>query len=240
MSKAWHQHPVLSVDLETTGVDPLTAKIVSYATLLVNPDGSINTFASQTSIVDPGIEIPEGAAAVHGITTERAKAEGIPHEDAVSHLVGELLYAETERTPVVVYNASYDLTIIKVQAEALGLHLPRVHVIDPLVLDRHLDKYRKGKRTLEAACKHYEVSLDDAHDSGADALAAARLAYALAKRYRPICCPLEQLHSWQVTAREDWRAGFEEYLRRKDPEATVERGWPVLEQLRQPPVERTT
>ena len=60
---------------------------------------------------------------------------------------------------------------------------PRAPVIDPLVIDKAVDRYRKGKRTLEAAAAFYGVPLDDAHDAGADAIAAGRVAQAIAREH---------------------------------------------------------
>jgi DNA polymerase-3 subunit epsilon len=102
-------------------------------------------------------------------------------------------------------------------------------VIDPLVMDRALDKYRRGKRTLEAACAVYGVTLDGAHDASADALAAVRVARALAARYPSVArVDLWSLHDTQATWYTAWAADFTAWLRRKDPTAaTVEPHWPL-------------
>ena len=46
------------------------------------------------------------------------------------------------------------------------------NVIDPFVIDKHIDPYRKGKRTLTAVCEHHGVKQTDAHDATGDDLAA--------------------------------------------------------------------
>jgi DNA polymerase III epsilon subunit-like protein len=50
-----------------------------------------------------------------------------------------------------------------------------------MVIDKHLDRFRKGRRTLAAICEAYGVDLpaDEAHTAGADALAACRAAWVL-------------------------------------------------------------
>src|SRR5699024_4273484 len=85
----------------------------------------------------------------------------------------------------VVYNAPYDLTLLDRECRRHGLEPINAPgpVIDPLVIDKTVDRYRKGKRTLEVAAAHYQVALDDAHDAGADAIAAGRVALALLRAY---------------------------------------------------------
>src|SRR5699024_7334107 len=76
--------------------------------------------------------------------------------------------------------ATYDLTVMLAQDPSFtidGL------VLDPFVIDQHFDQFRKGKRTLEMTCEHYQVRLDSAHDATEDALAAARLAWVMAKKW---------------------------------------------------------
>ena len=59
--------PFVGFDLETTSTDPFEARIV---TACVAPEKG----AAQRWLVDPGIEIPPGAAAIHGISTATARA----------------------------------------------------------------------------------------------------------------------------------------------------------------------
>ena len=102
-------------------------------------------------------------------------------------------------------------------------------VIDPLVLDKAVDRYRRGKRTLEITAQHYRVALDDAHDAGADAIAAGRVAQALATAF-PAELDLDprELHTRQAGWFAEQAASFEEYMRRvKDPSFVAARGWPV-------------
>src|SRR5699024_6812351 len=49
-------------------------------------------------------------------------------------------------------------------------------VFGPYLIDRGEARYRKGKRTLGDLCREYKVTLDNAHEATADALAAARIA----------------------------------------------------------------
>ena len=102
-------------------------------------------------------------------------------------------------------------------------------IIDPLVLDKCVDRFRKGKRTLEAAAEFYGVTLTDAHDAGADAVAAGRVAQALARKYpEELDVPAVDLHESQVGWCAEQSASFQEYMRRtKDPSFTASGLWPV-------------
>ena len=74
---AWTSGEVLGLDFETTGIDRFNDVPVSYALVSV-VDGVL--VRSWSGLIDPGREIPADATEVHGITTERARAEGMPLE----------------------------------------------------------------------------------------------------------------------------------------------------------------
>ncbi len=135
---------------------------------------------------------------------------------------------------------AFDLTLLSAELHRYGL--PSLSdrlggaqpgpVVDPYTIDRWADRYRRGKRTLEAVCAEYGVVLDAAHDASADALAAARLAAAIAGRHSKVAAlgPAE-LHRRQIEWHAAWAADFQDFLRRKgDPDAVVDGAWP----LRQP------
>ena len=76
---------ITALDLETTGIDPLNDRIVQAAPVFVGPDGTIGP-ESWTGIVDPGVDIPAGASAVHGITTKIARERGVSPVHALGRL----------------------------------------------------------------------------------------------------------------------------------------------------------
>lgn len=75
-------------DLETTGLDPKTCKIVEVAALIVKNGEVADEY---TAILNHDVDIPEQASAVHGITREKAKAEGIDPKKAIETLVEILM-----------------------------------------------------------------------------------------------------------------------------------------------------
>ncbi len=170
--QAWVNGTMLGFDLETTGTDPLSDVPVSVA-FVGAVGGSVG--GERYFIVDPGREVPAGAAAIHGITTERARAEGMPLEEAARTISGELQSAAASATLVVAMNAAFDLTMAEAICIAAGVPAPSTMdllVADILVIDREYDRYRSGKRTLTALCEHYGVELGEAHNASGDAQAA--------------------------------------------------------------------
>jgi DNA polymerase-3 subunit epsilon len=230
----WHHGRLAAFDIESTGVDASRDRIVT-ATLSVVGGGE--PAVSTSWLADPGVEIPEGAARVHGITTEMARAEGRPAAEVVGEIVDRLADQVAAGVPVVAFNARYDLTMLEHEACRHGV-VPLSErggpllVIDPLVIDKHLDRYRKGKRTLTAVCDVYNVELseDDAHAADADAIAAARVAWRLGERFEELRQGLEELHAAQVEWAAEQAASLEEYFRSQGKDEVVERDWPIVPQ----------
>ena len=214
-------------DLETTGIETDTSRIVSAYVGVVDAFGAPN---GVSWLADPGVEIPAQASAVHGITTQRARAEGRDAAEVVAEIVAVLRALLAQGVPIVIYNAAYDLTLLNRECmryaiEPLDCPLP---IIDPLVIDRAMDRYRKGKRTLEAAAEYYGVQLTDAHDAEADAVAAGRVAQAVARKYSDILgSDVTLVHNQQVGWAADSAESFQEYMRRtKDPAFVADGAWP--------------
>ncbi|MDF2555201.1 MAG: polC 1 [Microbacterium sp.] len=224
-------HRIGVFDLETTGIDTTQDRIVTAHVGVLEADGAVAE--ARAWCADPGIEIPAGATAVHGITTERARAEGRPAAEVVGEILTALRDLFDRGIAVVAYNAPFDFSLLKHEAIRHG-HEPIARptpVIDPLVLDKALDRYRRGKRTLGVVAAHYAVPLLDAHEAAADAIAAGRVAQALADRFAyglPGDCA--ELHTRQIGwAREQAESLTEYFIRigRIDPDDSVDGRWPI-------------
>ena len=230
----WHLGVMCAFDVESTGPDPETALIVSACVVHVDGAGAMPPEA-ETWLIDPGCEIPPEATAVHGITTERAREQGEMPGPAVNDIGGAVMRAVWSGVPVVAYNAPYDFTVLDRETrrhdlEPFGDAFSKAHgtVIDPYVLDKHLDPYRKGSRSLGSACEHYGVRIDGAHDAAHDAIAAARVAWKIAARYPRIAAmSLEELHDLQVKAKAEQARSFQEYLRRQGKTEVIDPSWPL-------------
>lgn len=232
----WHLGRLAGFDLETTGVDVENDRIVTACAIQC---GGGKPTQSATWMADPGIEIPEGAAKVHGITTERARAEGQPAAEVVEQLVAALAECVLAGQPIVAMNASFDLTILDREARRHGVQ-PLIdivgkdlRVVDPRVLDKKVDPYRRGGRKLEDLCKHYEVSLDGAHSADADAIAACRVAWRIATKDPRIGgAPLDNLHQWQIAWAQQQAESLADYFRRTPGKESwadgVRTEWPFI------------
>lgn len=232
----WHREQMILLDTETTAANPLEARIVTATVIPVIPG---RTPEPVQWLIDPGVEIPDEAAKIHGITTEHARTHGRAPAEALPEITAELAAQLSHGVPLVAMNACYDLTVLDRDCRRHGvttltqwLGRDPAPVIDPMVLDRRVDRYRKGGRTLTHLCHHYKVALDGAHDSTADALAAGRVAWRIAETHPHIAhLPLEQLHRDQTAWRAEQCTSLADYFRRKGKTAeaaNVRTEWPLI------------
>ena len=210
----WAERPVLGFDTETTGVSVADDRIVTAALVLRGPAGPDEV---HTWLIDPGIEIPPNAAAIHGITTEYARAHGRPPATALAEIAGLLASALSAGVPVVAYNAAFDLTILEAELQRHGLPTLTERlghevspVIDPLVLDRHVDRYRRGKRKLVDLCAVYGVDDSDGlHTAEVDVIATLDVLSAMVRRHPDLALmELTALHTAQAEAHRAWAENF--------------------------------
>lgn len=219
---SWTDQPLAAFDLETSGVDIFSDRIVTAC--VVRIDGG--EVQPRNWIADPGIPIPAEATAVHGISTEYAQKHGRPHSDVVSEVVAELYACWNEGRGIAVFNGCFDFSM-------LATHVPdfdaRGLIVDAHVLDKQVDRYRKGSRKLSAVMIQYGMRLDDAHDAEADALAAARLAWKLPRVYPALAAlTTSELMQSQAAWYREQAESFRDYLRRQGkPHDDVSTDWPI-------------
>lgn len=181
---------MLAFDTETSGIDIETVRIVTASAILVG-GGADREARNWLTDVD-GQEIPEGATAVHGITTDHARAHGIPAKAAIEDIVTVLADCVTAGTAIVGHNVVYDISLLDRETRRhLGLGLAdafdigRMRVVDTRILDQHVLPRRRrvsekqGARQLITLAQVYSLDWDEeaAHGSEYDALMAARIAY---------------------------------------------------------------
>ena len=218
----WHRDTFYAFDTETTGIDVWNDRIVT-ATIARIDGPNVETL---TWLINPGINIPQAATDVHGITTQHAQANGQNPAEAILEITAVL----SDAHPVVAFNASYDCTILTAEAERHGTRVDVPAVIDPHVIDKHVDPRRRGKRTLTATCEHYGVKQTDAHDATGDALAAARLAWTLTERHPDLLqVDPTELHQAQIGWRRDQAESLARYFVRQGRPDDVARDWPIQE-----------
>jgi DNA polymerase-3 subunit epsilon len=239
----WYDGPLTAFDTESTGIDVTTDRIVSA---YVGRNGGDQPPTHRSWLINPGVPIPAGATAIHGITDEQVQRDGTSPARAISSMYMRLILSMASGVPVVGYNLPFDLTLLwhelkrYAESDAYAVEwyieqpadfLMPALVIDAMVLDKHVDPYRKGSRKLVDTARHYGVQLDDAdaHGAKADALAACAVARAIGRMFPEIGnMTAQQLHDAQVGWADEQRTSLEKYLRRtKGPAFQIERGWPV-------------
>ena len=222
-----------SFDLETDGPDPEDARIVTATVLLL---GAGQPRMDAAWLVKPERPIPAEATAVHGIETATAERDGIDRGGAIQEIAAAIVWALSNGCALVAFNAAYDVTVLDRECRRVGVPTvterlngaPLAPVVDPFVIDKQMDRFRRGKRTLGATCAVYGVELEGAHDSTADALAAARLAYKLAARFPEVGnAELGDLHVAQIEWRAQQSASLEEYFRAQGKNESVNGEWPL-------------
>jgi DNA polymerase-3 subunit epsilon len=250
---SWWEGRIGCFDIETTGVDTEDARIVSAVIASV---GEHRDSEVVSLIVNPWVDIPAGASEVHGIHDEVARFTGVPAELAIPAIVESIRAIARLGRPLTAYNARYDFTVLDREARRWGvepLDMSEVKVIDPYVLDKHVHRFRKGSRKLVDVCAWYGAKLGQAHDAGADAIAAARLAWRICSQGQVIRRVRDQWEEQELAdLNEEWdrvrldldllyeaqrrwaaeqAAGLRDYFERSGDllkAAEVSESWPVV------------
>jgi DNA polymerase-3 subunit epsilon len=231
LGASWAEDVFAAFDLETTGLDVRTDEIVQVAFVLVMPDGTLHP-DSWSTIVNPGRDIPDGAIAVHGITSARAIAEGIPATEAHHMILDRFDSAAAQGIPVVIYNVPFDIGFMHVRAQRLNRTLPSALLIDPLVCDRALDKYRPGSRKLIDMAAHYGCATEQLHDVRFDCIASVAVMRALITRYDRLSgAALQELQLMQADWYRAWAVDYQSYLERDGTPSPIDPGWPIPDHL---------
>ena len=229
---AWPAGEVLGLDFETTGIDRFNDVPVSYALVSVT-EGIVTR--SWSGLIDPGRPIPPDATAVHGISTEHARDEGMPLREGIALVSDAVVAASRRGVPLVGMKLDYDLTILETQARELWGWGPVGRgwcgpVLDAVVIDRHFDPERKGRRTLVDLCEHYGIEIGNAHDATADATASIEVVFALALRYDALWeGDLTRLHDNQIDWHREWTENYASWRlsEEKTPIDPRDYVWPV-------------
>lgn len=154
---------VRSLDFEATGVDPTEVRAVTAAIVDIHPDRRPETIHWT---IDPGVEVPDEAVEVHGYTRDRildlvggpgmalrvggGTTDHMSVDAALAEIAGLVAMAMHTEIPLVVANAPYDLTLLEAELDRNGIDSLASRpsglrgVVDPMVIDRAFDTYRKA------------------------------------------------------------------------------------------------
>lgn len=162
----------VAVDIETTGLNPKTDKIIEIAGVLVR-DGKI--VEEKATLVNPRQELSQHIRQLTGIQDDMLKdAPGI------ERVIGE--YVEfCEGLPLLGHNVMFDYRFLKKAAVNQGLAFDK-EGIDTLQLSR-VFMPAKQKKNLADACQYFQVKTGAAHRALVDARGAHDLYQALADRF---------------------------------------------------------
>ncbi|GGX09124.1 3'-5' exonuclease [Streptomyces lomondensis] len=238
MTTSWFEGALAAFDTETTGVDVETDRIVSAAVVVQDAPG-VRPRVSRW-LVNPGVPVPAEATAVHGLTEDHLQRNGRWPSPVMYEIAEALAEQAHAGRPVVVMNAPFDLTLLdrelrRHRASSLGrwFESAPLLVLDPRVLDKHLDRYRKGRRTLTDLCAHYGVALEGAHDAAADAVAALEVTRAVGRRFASRLERLApgELHTLQAVWHAAQARGLQAWFARSGVEEAVDPAWPLRPDL---------
>jgi DNA polymerase-3 subunit epsilon len=176
--------PLAIIDLETTGTDAQTDRIVEIGVLKIQPDGHRDIRCRR---INPGIHIPESATAIHGITDSDVASEpafGLLAPGLLKYLEGcDLCGFNLKR---------FDLKVLIAEFNRVGrqFSLEGRKVIDPLEI-----YHDRERRDLSAALRFYcGREHDEAHCSSADIEATADILEAMLGRYPDLPRTVDGLH----------------------------------------------
>jgi DNA polymerase-3 subunit epsilon len=230
----WPSRPFVAFDTETTGTNPQTARILQAAIVTDDPSGILRE-DDRILYIDPGVEIPDEASAIHGITAETLREhQAYTPETGIPYLAGCIAgRASLRGYPLVIYNATYDWPLLLAESRRVPEFTPPSMsplILDPLVIDRALDKYRKGSRKLEDTARFYGVTLDGAHGAQADARAALGVMRALIARFPELGKKsLGALQTQQGLWYQEWRDHINQYWEKIGKADRVTGTWPTGE-----------
>ena len=170
------------LDTETTGFarGGVQPRIVSIAWMIAAEPGRPRVFKRRVVRPD-GFSIPAGAAAVHGITTARARAEGRPISAVLADFARDLRTLRPEA--LVAHNARYDLPVVAAEFERLGADDPCRGTRTVCTMLQCRDVWPGESAKLgDVHLRVFGEALRDAHDAGADVRACARIFFHLASK----------------------------------------------------------
>ena len=228
----------IGFDLETTGVDTAEDRIVqAYMNHVVN--GEVVT--EREWFIDPGVPIPQGASDVHGFTIEKLREKDAGQPQAIIRdMVGEMRPFLDRGVPLVGFNLSFDISMMQHEVKrwmAQTFWVEHYNVIDPLIIDKNKDRYRKGSRKLVDVAAHYGVEVDPglAHDAGYDVYLAGKLAEKIVDNWRGT---VAGLHKHQIGWAREQRESLQDYFSRTGKTnddgspIVIDTGWPIYNTAR--------
>jgi len=190
--------PIVFFDLETTGVNIGSDRIVEISILKVFPNGNKE---SKTWLVNPEIEIPQGATDVHGITNEQVVTE--PTFKELAPKVNEMI-ADSDLAG---FNSNrFDIPLLAEELMRAGIDFD---MNNRKAIDVQVIFHKKEQRTLGAGYQFYcGKELEGAHGAEADTNATYEILLAQLEKYDDIENSVEALSEFSTHGKRADFAGF--------------------------------
>lgn len=180
------KRPIVFLDLETTGINIPTDRIVEISFLKVKPNGEEQWL---TSLINPEMPIPPKATAIHGITDDDVADAPKFRELAKS------LAAFMEGSDLAGYNAiKFDIPVLAEEflRTDIDFNIRKRKYVDVQVIF-----YKKEQRTLSAALRFYcNKELENAHSAKSDTSATYEVLKAQLDRYEDLENDIEKLAAY--------------------------------------------
>ncbi len=167
------KNPLVFLDLETTGINIVTDRIVEISYLKVYPNGNEE---QKTFRVNPGIPIPADVSAVHGIYDEDVKNSPSFKE------IAKIVARDIEGCDLAGFNSNrFDIPLL---VEELLRADVDIDIRKRKLVDVQAIFHKMEQRTLSAAYRFYcNADLEDAHSAAADTKATYEVLKAQLDRY---------------------------------------------------------
>lgn len=171
--RLWLDQEFFAIDVETTGLDAASNRIIELAIIPFNMSDDVKPFCKLFSVGEP---LPQEIVSITGISDDMLK-----NQPAFSEHADECLRLLKRAQFVVAYNAKFDRPFLESEMARIGKVLPDIPWIDPFVFICEIDRYKRGKKLSDAA-KRWGVNLLNAHRAMADAQAAGELMLKIAEK----------------------------------------------------------
>ena len=175
--------PIAFLDLETTGINLGTDRIIEIAIVKILPDGSKNI---KRKLLNPGIPIPKSSTDVHGITDEMVK--DAPTFKQVAQELKQML----DGCDFAGYNSNrFDIPLLMEEFLRAGVDFD---MRNRRMIDVQNVFHKMEPRTLGAAYRFYcNKNLESAHSAEADATATHEILIAQLTRYPELGTTVESI-----------------------------------------------
>ena len=170
------EKPIIFFDLETTGIQVATDRIVEISILKIFPNGNKE---SKTWLVNPTIPIPATTTAIHGITNERIVNE--PTFKEISIEISKLIH----NCDLAGYNSNkFDIPLLAEEFLRVGISFD---MTNRKAIDVQNIFHKLEQRTLVAAYKFYcNKDLTNAHSAEADTTATYEVLLSQLNKYKEL------------------------------------------------------